>query len=364
VIAARHAIQRPTGARLLHLDAHGKISHEPRARLVDLLRPGDLLIANDAATLPASLFGMHLPTGARIEVRLAQRLSLDGRWGEVRAFVFGDGDWRTRTEERPLPPPLAAGDELLLGDITAVVMRSLGHPRFVALRFEASDAQVWAALARHGRPIQYAHLAEPLEIWDVWTPIAGAAVAFEPPSAGFVLDWHALDAMCSRRIAFATITHAAGISSTGDACLDALLPLDEPYRITQGPARAIRDTRERGGRVVALGTTVVRALEHAHDATGAVHVGDGIATQRIGPGTRLRVVDAIVSGTHEPGTSHYELLRAFADDPTLARAAQELEHRGYRTHEYGDSVLIERRDQCWSSSCAGSTVAAPSYHFG
>ncbi len=86
---------------------------------------------------------------------------------------------------------------------------------------------------------------------------------------------------------------------------------------------------------------MVRALEHA-GRYGQVHAGDGLATQRIGAASRLRVVDAILSGTHEPGTSHYELLRAFTDDPTLQRVTAELEACRYRTHEFGDSVLIER----------------------
>jgi S-adenosylmethionine:tRNA ribosyltransferase-isomerase len=87
----------------------------------------------------------------------------------------------------------------------------------------------------------------------------------------------------------------------------------------------------------------VRALEQAARCDGRVRAGEGLATQRIGPATRLHVVDAILSGTHEPGTSHYELLRAFADDAILDRATDELEEHGYRTHEFGDSVLIERR---------------------
>ena len=131
----------------------------------------------------------------------------------------------------------------------------------------------------------------------------------------------------------------AGISSSGDDELDRRLPFDEPYRIPAGTAHAIG----RAGRVIAVGTTVVRALESAAKAAGDVPPGDGLATLRIGPTTRLRVVDAMLSGAHEPGTSHYELLRAFTDDRTLARATADLEANGYRTHEFGDSVLIERR---------------------
>jgi len=92
--------------------------------------------------------------------------------------------------------------------------------------------------------------------------------------------------------------------------------------------------------VIALGTTVTRALEHAASG-GPLRAGAGVADQRLGPHTRLRVVDAIISGTHEPGTSHYELLRAFASDDVLRRAGAELERAGYLTHEFGDTVLIE-----------------------
>ncbi len=79
-------------------------------------------------------------------------------------------------------------------------------------------------------------------------------------------------------------------------------------------------------------------------------VSQGVATQHLGPTSRLRVVDAILSGTHEPGSSHYELLRAFADEATLRRADRELEAGGYRTHEFGDSVLVERRAR--GAACA------------
>ena len=88
---------------------------------------------------------------------------------------------------------------------------------------------------------------------------------------------------------------------------------------------------------------MVRALEDAAAADGIVHAGDGVATRRIGALSRLRVVDAILSGTHEPGSSHYDLLRAFASDATLRRVSSELEACGYLTHEFGDSIFIEKR---------------------
>jgi S-adenosylmethionine:tRNA ribosyltransferase-isomerase len=93
---------------------------------------------------------------------------------------------------------------------------------------------------------------------------------------------------------------------------------------------------------VAIGTTVVRALEHAAIGNGLVRAGAGLATQRIGATTCLRVVDAILTGIHEPGSSHFELLRAFTDDATLEHLGSEWNALGYRTHEFGDSLLIER----------------------
>ena len=344
--AATSALQRPRDARLLVVDGNGRIEHRPRSALAEALAPGDLVVANDAATWPASLAGTHVASGAAIEVRLASQRSL--AVDDVRTFVavvFGPGDHRTPTELRPLPPVLAIGDALVLGPLLAHVAAVLGHPRLVELRFDGDADAIRAGIARHGRPVQYAHVAAPLALWDVWTRIAALPAAFEPPSAGFALDWRVLDRFAARAIAFATLTHAAGLSSTGDPALDARLPLDEPYRIPASTVAAIAAARRRGGRVVALGTTVTRALEHAASRPGGLVAGGGGADNRIGATTRLRIVDAIVSGTHEPGTSHHALLAAFVRPATLARVDAALEACGYRTHEFGDSVLIERASE-------------------
>ena len=340
--AASVPIQRPLDAKLLAVDYRGQIEHLARSEFADLLRPGDTVIANDAATLPASLSGLHVPSGRSIEVRLAGRRALDEN-ARFSAVIFGEGDFRIRTEDRPKPPLLNRGDRLKLGTLQATVLELLNHPRLFLLEFGGSLRQIREGIARHGRPIQYAHVPMPLAAWNTWTPIAGPPVAFEPPSAGFALDWSTLRKMNERRIRFATITHAAGISSTGDAELDRRLPFDEPYRISHSTAAMIRAAQENGGRIVAVGTTVVRALEHAAALfDGTVPAGERLATQRIGANSPLRIVDAILSGTHEPGTSHYELLRAFAKDENLARIDAELNTHGYRTHEFGDSIFLER----------------------
>src|SRR5213593_1356468 len=135
MIAASLPVQRPAQARLLVVDGDGSIRHWARSKFVDLLRRGDLVIANDAATLPASLTGRHLPSGHPVEVRLTGRRSLSA--DEIRRFsavVFGAGDFRMRTEDRPLPPALAPGDPLALGPLRATVERLLNHPRLVSLR--------------------------------------------------------------------------------------------------------------------------------------------------------------------------------------------------------------------------------------
>ena len=330
-------------ARLLVVRGTGEIGHHGRDRLAELLSPGDLLVANDAASIPASLRGIHEPSGGEVEIRLAGRPTL--RADDVHRFVavaFGAGDWHTPTELRSAPPAFQPGDRLRLGPLRATVIGLLDHPRLVELDLGGDAAGVWAGIAAHGRPIQYAHLSRPLALWDVWTSLAARPVAFEPPSAGFALRWATLAQLRTRGIGFATLTHAAGISSTGDLTLDARLPLDEPYCIPVPTARAVRWAKRQGRRVIAIGTTVVRALEHSAIVTGEVRAGAGTAAGRVGAGTELRVADGILTGVHEPGTSHWELLGAFADAATLARMALELDRSGYRHHEFGDSVLLLR----------------------
>lgn len=329
--------------RMLVIDECGLIRHSRARDFPALLRRGDLVVANDAATIPASFRGVHVPTGRAVEFRLAGRRSLAA--DAVQRFtvvLFGAGDYRTPTEHREQPPALGVGDALLVGSLGATVVGILGHRRLVEIEFAHAAGEIWQAIARHGRPIQYAYVPDPLAIWDTWTSIASTPVAFEAPSAGFILDWAMLSAIRARGARFATITHAAGISSTGETELDRMLPLDEPYFIPRTTAALIRQTTKRGGRIVAVGTTVVRALEDAARLPGWVLPGDGIATQRITPQSRLRGVDAIVSGLHECGSSHYELLGAFQGDRALRQMTEEAEARGYLTHEFGDAVFVAR----------------------
>jgi S-adenosylmethionine:tRNA ribosyltransferase-isomerase len=326
--------------RLLHVEpSSGALAVTRVGELPGLLRPGDLLVVNDAATLPASLSGVG-PGGAPVELRLAGATE-DGSWSVV---AFGAGDWRGRTEDRPPPPALAAGDHIAFGgELRAEVIRvSPLSPRLLDVSFEPGGDGFWAALYRRGRPVQYSYLDAPLALWHVQTAYASRPWAVELPSAGRPLNGSLLLALRRRFVGVAALTHAAGLSATGDPALDAALPLPERYEIPAETAVAVARAREARRRVVAVGTTVVRALEGAAARRGILHAGAGVTDLRVGEGFRPRVVDGVFTGMHEPGTSHFELLAAFAPRPLLERAHALAEESGFLAHEFGDSMLILR----------------------
>jgi S-adenosylmethionine:tRNA ribosyltransferase-isomerase len=199
---------------------------------------------------------------------------------------------------------------------------------------------LWSALYRHGRPVQYSYAERPLELWDVQTAYAARPWAAEPPSAGRPLTWGLLAALHAAGVRTATLTHAAGLSSTGDPRLDAQLPFPERYEVPAETAAAARRARALGGRVIAVGTTVVRALESAVAADGAVRAASGVTDLKIDASHRRRVVDGILTGLHEPGSSHFALLTAFAPPETFESAFRCAEEAGYLAHEFGDAMLV------------------------
>jgi S-adenosylmethionine:tRNA ribosyltransferase-isomerase len=333
-----------SATRLLHVDpGRGTFADRTIDALPLLLHAGDLLVLNDAATLPASLRGTS--SHGEVELRLcsAPRDGQDGRW---LAVLFGTGSWRERTEDRPPPPPIAAGERIEIeppgpgrGLAARVVSVSPVSPRLVELCFDRSGAPLWSALFRLGRAVQYSHTRAPLPLWHVQTGFAGRPVAAEMPSAGRPLRLPLIRALRSRGVGVSSVTHAAGLSSTGDPALDAALPLPEPSLIPAATVAAIERAREAGGRVVAVGTSVVRALEGAA-ADGPLRAGASVRGERIGPGHVLRVVEGVLSGVHAPGESHFELLQAFAPRALLERALAHASEAGYLGHEFGDATLI------------------------
>jgi S-adenosylmethionine:tRNA ribosyltransferase-isomerase len=226
------------------------------------------------------------------------------------------------------------------GGLEAALAPIPGAPaRLVGLQFAETGARLMAALYRDGRPVQYAYVPEPLELWDVQNAYAARPIAVELPSAGRALTATLLERLRSRGIGVASLTHAAGLSSTGDPSLDACLPLPEWSEVPEGVVDAVAEARQRGGRVVAVGTSVVRALEEAGRG-GVLAPRSGETDLRIGAEHRLAVVDAILTGLHEAGTSHHRLLLAFAPAPVLDAALTAAERLGYLHHELGDLMLL------------------------
>lgn len=339
MLAATWPRDEPLDERLLVIDPRAGSWSDARVR--DLPRhfvAGDLLVVNDAATIPASLPAVTA-LGQPVELRLAAHLG-GSRW---RAVLLGAGDWRTRTEHRAAPPPVARGETLRIAPGLGAIVEELDptRPRLLVVRFSLEGAALWAALYRHGRPVQYAHVARALDLWHVQTPFASRPWAVEMPSAGRPLTWALLGELRARGVLLASLTHAAGLSATGDPAIDAALPLPERFDLPAATVRAVTETRLAGRRVVAVGTTVVRALEGSAIVHGGELVaGEGTTDLHIDARFRPRVVDGLLTGLHELGSSHRGLLQAFAPEPLLARAWCHAEERGYQDHEFGDLCLL------------------------
>jgi S-adenosylmethionine:tRNA ribosyltransferase-isomerase len=293
-------------------------------RIGEELLEEDVLVVNESGTVPASLRLKLARTGEALEIRLAVREGAN----EWLVVSFGSGDWRRPTEERGAPPALYP-DGLLVGNgltakITALDPR---HPRLVHLRLEGD-------LYRSGTPVQYSYHRDPLTLWDTQTPLAGAPWSVEAPSALFPLTFTRLLAL-KKKFRIVPLLHGAGLSSTGDAALDALFPLPEPYKI---PASTIDAVRNAKGRVIAWGTSAARALE-SYAETG---MPEGTTALKLGAQRPARLVHGIITGFHEPGTSHYALEEAFVPRTKLEAAFRAGIESGLLGHEYGDLALVWR----------------------
>jgi S-adenosylmethionine:tRNA ribosyltransferase-isomerase len=331
--------------RLLHLDPRsGELRDRHVRDLPRLVRPGDVVVVNDAATLPASFAG-RTADGQELEVRLAGA-NEDGTWSAV---LLGPGDWRQRTEDRPAPPTLAIGTPIAFGPGLAARVTGVSalSSRLVNLAFGSAGSTLWSALYRLGRPVQYSYLRAALALWDVQPFFASRPWAYEPASAGLALSAQVMDGLRGAGAIIASVTHAAGLSSTGDPAIDAALPLPERYDVPEATARAVLAARAEGGRVIAVGTTVARALEGAAAEGGGrrrrrlrLEGRTGWTAIRIDAGFRPRIVDALFTGLHQRGETHFELLRAFAPDDALKAALDHAGHEGYLSHEFGDAMIV------------------------
>jgi S-adenosylmethionine:tRNA ribosyltransferase-isomerase len=325
-------------ARMMVLDRKtGDFRDSVISELPNVLRSGDVLVVNDAATLPASLSARG-PSGMPIEIRLIHHLG-ESDW---KAILMGAGSWKVPTELRDLPEIVDVGSRLEISETFSaeVIQVAAESQHLVTLRFSRQGMNMWAGIYAYGRPIQYSYLEEDLQLWSVQTAYASRPWAAEMPSAGYPLAWSILLELKRRGIGIAWLTHAAGLSATSDEDLDARLPFPERFEIPQSTVDVIGNTQRFGGRVIAVGTTVVRALEGCVALNGCLRQGQGQTDLVLDRHFQLQIVDGILTGVHDPAQSHFRLLRAFAGEAVLRKAWRHALDTDYLCHEFGDVCLL------------------------
>jgi S-adenosylmethionine:tRNA ribosyltransferase-isomerase len=314
---------RADAALLVASRADGALVHARFNELPRFLRAGDLLVVNNSATLPAALparldgeeLTLHLSTpvdGARwvVELRTPERLP-----------------FRTARAGARLELPAGAHAELLAP--------YLGSGRLFVARLALGEP-VEDYLRRHGEPIRYAHSPGRWPIEAYQTVFAVEPGSVEMPSAARPFSAELVAELGARGVPFAPVTLHAGVSSLelGES------PYPERYRVPPETARLVNAVRGWGGRVIAVGTTVVRALETATEPDGTVNAGEGATSLVVTPERGLRAIDGLITGWHEPRSSHLQLLEAAAGPELLRRSYEAAHVHGYRFHEFGDSHLI------------------------
>jgi S-adenosylmethionine:tRNA ribosyltransferase-isomerase len=276
------------------------------------------------------------------------------------------------TELRPAAPVLAAGERLeFAGGLGATVLGRHEEARpLVWLAFDTAGERLAEALHLAGRPVRYAYVPRAWPLHHYQTLFAAGPGSAEMASAGRPFTVQTLADLRARGVGLATISLHAGLSTYGDPATDRRYVPAEPYLVPEATAAAVATTRAAGGRVVAVGTTVVRTLETAARAGGEgggnrgggegqggggveagvggreggpapiLRAGPGVSRLRISPGFPLRVVDGLLTGLHEPEASHLDLLGAFLDPAALERAYAAALDAGYLWHEFGDVCLL------------------------
>lgn len=347
-VAVQNSSERRPNAKLMAIDSSlthlGSLDHFQK-----FFRKGDVFVVNDAATLPASLRGKHLESGDDVEIRLLSCRSQDLRnptfW---QAVVLGPGSWRQKTEDRPEASKLRVGDQLILDQGTRASIRSVSnrYNRLVVIQLEpCSDGGLChlSQIYENGAPIQYYYHNNPLELWDHQTIFSSKPVALEPPSSAMHLTWSHVFHLMEKGVQVVALTHATGVSTTGDPELDQHLPVPERYDIPDTSAAIINGALRDGRRVIAQGTGVVRALESAidsHSMDPQIKAGTAKTDLKLSRDHKLQIVDGLLTGMHELDASHLDLLEAFLPKERLIRAYQHAQRLGYLWHEYGDLSLI------------------------
>lgn len=325
-LPAEHQSRSRDSVRLMVVErAAGSIRHKNFVDLPDHLMPGDALVVNASRTIPAALRATT-PTGSELLLHISSPAS-GGLWSvEVRQLRPGGGSYRgPEVNQRSLSIP---------GGHTAQLLAREPHSQ--RLWIAAVDVDDMAEyLAEHGRPIRYEPGPE-LAIDEYQTVFAHEPGSAEMPSAGRPFTEHLVTRLVSMGVLVVPVVLHAGVSSfeAGET------PGAERFEVSPSTATALNALRRAGGRVIAVGTTVVRALETVADPNGEVHPGQGFTDLVVTSHRSIRAVDGLITGWHEPRSSHLNLLEAFLDRSLLANAYERAVSEGYLWHEFGDSMLI------------------------
>lgn len=319
--------------RLMVIDrATNQVEHTRFDHIGKFLRPGDLLVFNTSRTLPASLTGCQMPGGLCLEVRLAEHLP-DDSWLALLLCKKGD----------PFLCGLHKGMEISFGDgLTATVYdRDENIPRLWKIRLSKSGAELVDLLYRLGQAIHYEYVSAPWDIDYYQTIYAQEPGSAEMPSAGRAFTWRLLFDLKRRGVETAYLVLHTSLSSYLDDTLDAQHPAsEEEYFISKSAAEKINLKHQQNGRVIAIGTTVVRALESAVNPAGQVEAGRGYTRLHITSNHVLKTVDGLLTGLHEPEASHLDLLTVFLPAEKIQVAYEEAVRQKYLWHEFGDLNLI------------------------
>jgi len=299
--------------------ASGEISQHGFSDLPGLLLPGDLLVINTTATLPAQV---------RASAELAVHFSgprPDGSWLTELRLIRGK---TTVPNERGYP-----GQRLALPGGAVLTLEGRATARLWQARLSVA---VVPYLLRYGKPIRYAYVPREWPLSYYQTVFAREPGSAEMPSASRPFSPSVVTRLVSAGVLIAPLTLHCGVSSLeGDED-----PYPEPYDVPPATAHLVNHVRARGGRVIAGGTTVVRALETVAAADGRVAAGAGWASHVVTPETGVRAVDGLLTGLHEPRSSHLRMLAAFAGPGLLSRCYQAAIDAGYLWHEFGDVHLL------------------------
>jgi S-adenosylmethionine:tRNA ribosyltransferase-isomerase len=294
------------------------LAHSHFRHLAEYLAPGDLMVLNRSATVPAALTSRRADGGV-VQLHVSTRLPAD-------LFVVEPLQARIEALER-LRLPGGALAELLTPYRDS-------HRLWVARLYLPTGFLQY--LAQYGRPVSYRHTSTPWPLDTYQNVYADAPGSAEMPSAGRPFTRESLGSLRERGIKIAFITLHAGVSSPERD----EPPCEERYEVSAETARAVRHARHIGARVIAVGTTVVRALESSLDADDLPIASRGWTDLVITPERGVRAVDGLLTGFHEPRSSHLAMLEGIAGRARIWESYEAALAGGYLWHEFGDSHLI------------------------